>query len=133
MIRRLSASFFLLGMVVLVLLKQPAIAYCGHTQHFFISECGCGEEAVPHLCPHCQKEEAPKPCDQCSEKIQVDVDDLIWSHIGITSLLESSCNLLDGEAAPVAFKVAGSVLVAPARPLLPPGPPLFLLNSVFRL
>lgn len=134
MIRRLSASLFLLGMVVLVLLKQPAFAYCGHTHHFFISDCGCKEEVMENACPHCQQEEAPKPCDDCSEKIQVDVDDLAWSDIAMTPLVECSCAILDGEAKPVAFKVAGSLVVAPARPPPPPpGPSLFLLNSVFRI
>ena len=133
MIRRLSASFFLLGMVVLVLLKQPAFAYCGHTEHFFISECGCEEEAAENVCPHCVQEEVPKPCDDCSEKIQVDVDDLVWSDIGMTSIVECSSAILDGVAKSLDFKVTSMVTVAPVRPPPPPGPSLFLLNSVFRL
>jgi len=121
-------------MVVLVLLKQPAFAYCGHTEHFFISDCGCEEEVVESVCPRCQKEEAPKPCGDCSEKIQVDVDDLVWSDIGMTPLIECSWAILDGDARPVVFEVASLVVVAPARPPpSPSGPSLFLLNSVFRL
>ncbi|MEJ6581425.1 MAG: hypothetical protein QNL33_08535 [Akkermansiaceae bacterium] len=134
MIRRLSASFFLLGMVVLVLLQQPAFAYCGHTHQFFISDCGCEDEVVENACPHCQQEEVSKPCDDCSEKFQVDVDDLVWSDLAMTPLMECSCAISDGEAAPLTFKVASSVTVAPARPPPPPpGPSLFLLYSVFQI
>lgn len=131
--RRLSASFFLLGMLVLVLLKQPVVAYCGHTHHFFMSDCGCGEQVIENACPHCQEEEAPKPCDSCSKKFQVDVDDLVWTDVVMTPLVECSCAIIDGEADPVTFKVASAVAPAPARPPPPPGPLLFLLNSVFRL
>jgi hypothetical protein len=133
MIRRLSASFFLLGMAVLVLLQQPVLAYCPHTNQFFISECGCAEKTAA-ACPHCQEEQPADPCDKCSDKIQLDVDDLVWFDLALNAPTEIPSPLTDGESDPVTFSPATDFSVAPIRP--PPPPPgvaLFLLNSVFRL
>lgn len=133
MIRRLSASFFLLGMAILVLFQQPALAYCAHAGQFFISDCGC-DQPEEVLCSHCLDEQLANPCDECSEKIKLDVDELIWVDLALDSPTEISADLIDGWNDPITFSRATNFSVAPIRP--PPSPrgvALFLLNSVFRL
>ncbi|MFT6178980.1 MAG: hypothetical protein ACJA1W_001323 [Akkermansiaceae bacterium] len=80
--RGLSALFFLSGMLALLLFQQPAFAYCAQTSQFFISDCGC-EQEVESKCPRCQKEQPSDPCDDYSEKIQLDVDDLGWFDLAV--------------------------------------------------
>lgn len=126
MIRRLSASFFLLGMVVLVLLQQPAFAYCAHTKQVFITDCGCGQ-AADIFCPHCLEEKSSQPGDKCSDKIQLDTDDLIWFDLAIDSRAEFSSPVACCDAAPLTFSPAAEFSVTPLRP---PPPPLGLLNSL---
>lgn len=131
MIRRLSALFFLAGMIALLLFQQPVFAYCAHTNQFFINDCGCGKQ-VESKCPYCQQEEPSAPCDDCSEKIQVEVDDLIWFDLIVETSTAVSLALVDGAAEPIRFCSAAELKVSCIRP--PPiGVSLFLLHSVFRL
>ncbi|MFT6862820.1 MAG: hypothetical protein ACJAVK_001380 [Akkermansiaceae bacterium] len=133
MIRRLSALFFLSGMLALLLFQQPAFAYCGHTHQFFMNDCGC-EELIESRCPHCQKEQPAVPCDDCSEKIQLDVDDLVWFDLALNAPTIVFSPVVDGAAEPIDFNSATEFRVSPIRPPPPPqGASLFLLHSVFRL
>lgn len=133
MIRRLSALFFLIGMMALVFFQQPALAYCTHTDQFFVSNCGC-EEQVQSQCSHCQEEKPSDPCDDCSEKIQLDVDDLVWFDLSIQAPAFVSSPVVDGEVEAINFPTAIEFSPSPIRPPPPPGGvPLFLLHSVFRL
>ena len=120
-------------MIALLLFQQPVFAYCGHTQQFFISDWGC-EKQVESRCPHCQKEQPTDPCDDCSKKIQIDVDDLVWLELNV-NIPVMVCNpVIDGIAESLSFQSATELVVSPIRP--PPPPPsvsLFLLHSVFRL
>jgi len=133
MVRRLSALFFLSGMIALLLFQQPAFAYCAHTDQFFINDCGC-EQQVQSQCPHCQKEKPSDPCDDCSEKIQLDVEDLVWFDLAIDPPNMVCASIVDGTADPIIFHASSELAVSPTRP----PPPLqevslFLLYSVFRL
>lgn len=133
MIRRLSALFFLFGMMALVLFQQPALAYCTHTDQFFVSDCGC-EEQVQSLCSHCQEEIPSEPCDDCSEKIQLDVDDLVWFDLSIQAPAFVCSPAVDGEVEAIKFSSTTEFSPSPIRPPPPPGGvSLFILHSVFRL
>ena len=133
MVRRLLALFFLSGMVALLLFQQPAFAYCAHTNQFFINDCGC-ETQFESRCPHCQKEQPADPCDDCAEKIQLDVDDLVWFDLVIDAPNLICSHVVDGADAPINFYSASEFAVSPIRPPPPPrGVSLFLLHSVFRL
>ncbi|MEN8693183.1 MAG: hypothetical protein ACN4GG_07620 [Akkermansiaceae bacterium] len=133
MIRRLSASFFLLGMAVFVVFQQPIFAYCPHSEQFFVNACGC-ETIVETSCPHCQEEQPATPCDECAEKIQLDLDDLIWSELTLHPPTESLVFYAGEHLALLNFSPATDCSVASVRPPPPPnGPDLFLLNSVFRI
>ena len=133
MIHRLSASLFLFVMMVLLLLQQPVLAYCTHTDQFFINDCGCGK-IVENACPYCQEEQPADPCDECSEKIQLDTDNLVWFDISLNSPSETTCPISEGQAKPITFLPATELSVAPMWPPPPPrSVPVFLMNSVFRL
>ncbi|MFT6242882.1 MAG: hypothetical protein ACJAQT_004994 [Akkermansiaceae bacterium] len=133
MVRRLSASLFIFVMMVLVLLQQPVLAYCAHTDQFFINHCGC-EKFIENACPHCQEEQPADPCDECSEKIQLDTDDLVWFDLSLNSLSKTAFPIREGQAKPITFLPATEIAVAPIRPPPPPSSvPVFLMNSVFRL
>ena len=120
-------------MIVLLLFQQPTFAYCEHTDQFFISDCGC-EKQVESQCPHCQKEKPADPCDDCSEKIQLDVDDLVWFDLAIDAPNMVCSPVVDGAADPINFYSTTEFCVFPIRPPPPPrGISLFLLYSVFRL
>jgi hypothetical protein len=133
MVRRLSALFFLAGMITLLLFQQPVFAYCAHTNQLFIDDCGC-EDQVESQCSHCQQEQPADPCDDCSEKIQLDVDDLVWFDLAIDSPKIVCSSIVDGPAESIDFLASSVFAVSPTRP--PPPPPeasLLLLYSVFRL
>ena len=133
MLRRLSALFFLSGMIALLLFQQPAFAYCAHTDQFFINDCGC-EQQVESQCSHCEEEVPPGPCDDCSEKIQLDVDDMVWFDLAIDTPNMACPPVVDGDAAPMSFHATSEFSVSPIRPPPPPrGVSIFLLHSVFRL
>jgi hypothetical protein len=120
-------------MIALLLFQQPAFAYCAHTDQFFISECGC-EEQVESQCSHCQKEKPAEPCDDCSEKIQLEVDDLVWFDLAIDSPKIVCSSIVDGAADPINFRASSELAVSPTRPPPPPREAsLLLLYSVFRL
>jgi hypothetical protein len=131
MIRRLSALFFLSGMLALLLFQQPAFAYCAHTNQFFISDCGC-EKEVESKCPLCQKEQPSDPCNDCSEKIQLDVDDLVWFDLTVEAPTMVCFPIFDGAAESVDFHSATEFTVSSIRPP-PRNVSLFLFYSVFRL
>ena len=133
MIRRLSALFFLFGMLVLLLFQQPAFAYCAHSNQFFISDCGC-EKEIESKCSHCQKEQPSDPCDDCSEKIQLDVDDLVWFELAVEAPTMVCSPVVNGGSEPIKFNSGTELAVSPIRPPpLPQKASLFLLYSVFRL
>jgi len=133
MIRRLSALFFLSGMLALLLFQQPAFAYCAHTNQFFISDCGC-EQEVESKCPFCQEGQRDVPCDDCSEKIQLDVDDLVWFGLAVEAPTLVYSPIIDGASEPIKFNAGTELAVSPIRPPPPPrNVSLFLLYSVFRL
>jgi len=133
MIRRLSALFFLFGMIALLLLQQPVFAYCAHSNQFFVNDCGCEEQAKTR-CSHCQEEQPVQPCDDCSEKIQLDVDELVWFDLTVDAPSLVCSPMVDEASEPINFHAATEFVTSPIRP--PPPPPglsLFLLHSVFRL
>lgn len=133
MVRRLSALFFLLGMMVLVLFQQPALAYCGHSDQFFITDCGC-QEPVETGCPHCREEKPVEPCDDCSEKIALDVDELIWFELSPDRAEFVSVPFSEPAPDHDPFFSESDLTIAPIRPPPPlSGVSLFLLFSVFRL
>lgn len=133
MIRRLSALFFLSGMFALLLFQQPAFAYCAHTNQFFMSDCGC-EKEVESKCPRCQKEQPADPCDDCSEKIQLDVDELVWFGLAVEAPAMVCSLVLDGATEPINFNSGTEFSVSPIRPPPPTRNVSFLLlYSVFRL
>ena len=133
MISSVLAFCFLLGMMALVLFPQPGLAYCTHTDQFFLSDCGC-EELPTDVCPHCQQEQTSKPCDDCSERIQLDIDDLIWSNLVFGPDLKICC---PAEVIGVEWVIVSPGYDLSAGPIRPPplprGIPVFLLNSVFRI
>lgn len=132
-VRRLSALFFLFGMMALLLFQQPVFAYCGHTHQFFINDCGC-EKQVESGCPHCLKDQPSDPCDDCSEKIQLDVDELVWFDLTVEAPAMICSPVVDGTSGSLVFPSASEGCVTPIRPPPPPRSlSLFLLHSVFRL
>ena len=132
MVRRVSALFFLTEMVILLLFQQPAFAYCAHSEQFFLNDCGC-PEPVETSCPHCHQDEPAEPCDDCSEKIQLDLDELLWSDLAIDS--PPFPDHFVAEEVDDTIR-SGSSALAKAATIRPPPPPalsLYLLHSVFRL
>lgn len=133
MVRRLSALFFLSGMIALLLFQQPVFAYCAHTDQFFIDDCGC-EQEVETQCNHCQKKEPVEPCDDCSEKIQLDVDDLVWFDLVIDHPKIVCSSIVYDASESIDFIASSEFAVSPTRPPPPPREAsLLLLHSVFRL
>ena len=120
-------------MVFLVLLQQPAFAYCVHSDQFFISDCGC-VKTVESQCPFCQEENPDDPCDDCAEKIKLDVDELVWFDVVLDAPTVVCVPVVDGVAGSISFPSALEFVQPPIRPPPPPrGVSLLLLHSVFRI
>lgn len=117
----------------MVLFQQPALAYCVHTDQFFLSDCGC-EEVIESKCPHCQTEQPAEPCDDCSDRIQIDVDDLVWFDLAIALPTFIPSPVIDGGVEVIHCHSTAEFGVTPIRPPPPPGGvSLMILHSVFRL
>lgn len=133
MLRRVSALFFLAGMMTLLLFQQPVFAYCAHSEQFFLNDCGC-TKPVGISCPHCRQDQPEQPCDDCSEKIQLEVDDLLWSDLTLNP--PGTLDPAISEEADEVLPFGGSG-IAEATSVHPPPPPrtipLFLLHLAFRL
>ena len=132
--RQLSASIFLLGMVLLVLLKQPLLAYCPCSENFFVEECGCAE-VVQEVCPCQQTEKAP--CDDCGKVILLDLDELFWSSIEVPNGSEVKVSATaqgktPGKAQAISSRTFSYVLPETQPPSLG-GLPLYLSLGVLRL
>lgn len=118
--------------MIVLLFQQPVFTYCGHTQQFFIEHCGC-PEVGKSSCPHCQEAPPADPCDKCSEKIQLEVDDLIWSDF-TPDPPRFSEDVMEPDRAEICGAMSATLTTtAPSRPPPLPGVPRFLLHSVFRL
>ena len=133
--RRLSASIFLLGMALLVLLKQPVLAYCACAETFLIEKCDCAEAAHDHCpCSPCHEAEEV-PCDDCGKRISLDLDDHFWDPLNLPSNSEQTdADAIGGKH--VVFSPRNFYALPEVRPPPPPSVgslPLYLSLGVLRL
>jgi len=97
MLRKTTAVTFMLVMTLLITLKHPVLGYCLCLDSYFAGDCVCQAEETPvtsdimstSCCSSCQANEVaeadsepiptvPSPCDDCTEHLNVDVDDFVW-------------------------------------------------------
>ena len=132
--RQFSASIFFLGMVLLVLLKQPLLAYCPCSESFFVEECGCAE-VEQEVCPCQQTEKAP--CDDCRKVILLDLDELFWSSIEVPNGSEVKVSATAQDKTPGKAQAISSRTFSYVLPETRPPPladlPLYLSLCVLRL
>ena len=115
----------------MVLLMQPALAYCSCSESFFVEECGCAEVAE-EVCA-CQKTEET-PCDDCGTAITLDLDDHFWVSLTLPSASELGMIAPNHGGAPIIFVPTSPKVLPPTRPPPPPGgPPLYLFLGILRL
>ena len=90
-LRKTSASIFLVAMSFLIVLHSPVFGYCPEKESFFVGEFECEASLAQdsHDC-HCDHEEVPvpSPCDGEHELISLDSADFIWSAMGEFGELE---------------------------------------------
>ncbi|BDS05159.1 hypothetical protein NT6N_01990 [Oceaniferula spumae] len=93
MLRKITAVLFLLVMALLITLKHPVLGYCLCLNSYFTGDCICEVSKksaftpVSSECAECcsgldlaQSETIkPKPCDDCSKRLSVEVNDFVWT------------------------------------------------------
>lgn len=152
MVRKASASAFLVMMSLLIVLRSPVFGYCPEYEVFFVADSGCpfahnceDREGCHHSedchhdedCPHPEDREEPDqpPCDENHEMLMLESEDFLWN--GISDSGEgkmSPISEFDSFAIPV-FEIPrrGLKVISPSRAPPPPEGPIFLRFSVLRL
>jgi len=156
MLRKTTAVMFMLVMALLITLKHPVLGYCLCLDSYFTGDCVCQTEETPvasdmpkSCCSSCQANEVtktdsdsipsiPAPCDDCTEHLNIDVDDFVW---------QSTDQVPDNAATLIPFPayLATTTLQTPSIPVGTTMPirgsppfrwqniPIYLRHSVLRL
>ncbi|MGB0990916.1 MAG: hypothetical protein ACPG32_00430 [Akkermansiaceae bacterium] len=164
MLRKVSAVTLLLVMTLLITLKHPVLGYCLCVDSFFAGDCSCEvaqkaqkkTSSATQSCSHCCQETAcntpadgslapAAPCDDCSKRLSIDVDDFVWNG---TVQVPNDPQLLDDGSSHYGADLVFSGAQAPAFASGPirgdppphsvaipayPGLPVYLRYSVLRL
>lgn len=135
-LRKASASIFLVVMSLLIALHSPVVGYCAEAETFFVGEFECGASLAldNHDCHGLHEEEsAPSPCDGEHEMITLVSGDFLWSGLEAPDAPETICvpNAQDDRSSFSLLRRQIDVTVMPTRP--PPDPSQFRRFSVLRL
>ena len=136
-LRKASASIFLVVMSLLIALHSPVFGYCPKEETFFIGHFHCQDSQGidEHDC-HCEHEEdpVPSPCDGEHVLISLDSDDFVWS--GMEELNEVKLTLIEDlefqSQIALGFPRILEVVTFQSRPP-PPDDPVYRRFSVYRL
>lgn len=126
-VRRLSASIFLLVMSLLVALHSPAVGYCAATESYFL-----GDHSEDHNCDH-ECADHREPLEHPHHMVLLDAGDFQWVPVTFCFPQFVEIDLLDWSVTWPLF-VAGKsgVLILPANPP-PPDVPIFRRDAALRV
>lgn len=83
MFRRLSSCLLIAFLTVLVGVKDLALGFCLCEETLFIGQNPCSQTTSFECCSCCETEApAELPCDDCVVKVQLEVEDYLWSEAG---------------------------------------------------
>lgn len=136
MLRKETASVFILVMSILIALRTPVLGYCPDSEVFFLGGFDCHlSHSHDHEEDHHHRDHSePSPCEENHEMISFESEDFLWNASGD---LGEAKMVLVGDAefrsrTSLHFPRALTDVAFPSRPP-PPDEPVFLRFSVLRL